>query len=63
MDFEWAGKEGVVTYPLFMNRATETWPEGANDGQLIRKEHDLVWKNKLVNEVQKSSSPAASTAQ
>ncbi|GAQ92861.1 Protein kinase-like domain containing protein [Klebsormidium nitens] len=47
VDFEWAGKEGHVSYPLFMNRATEMWPEGATDGQFIRKTHDAEWVRRL----------------
>jgi hypothetical protein len=47
VDFEWAGKAGAVTYPLFMNRETEKWPEGATDGQPITKRHDSDWVEKL----------------
>ena len=41
LDYEWAGLEGEVRYPGFMNHVHITWPDGASDGELIRKEHDI----------------------
>jgi hypothetical protein len=41
VDFDWAGKEGEQVYPTFMNHVDIEWPEGAEDGKPLRKEHDL----------------------
>jgi serine/threonine protein kinase len=40
-DFDWAGSEGEVRYPLCLNRNGVRRPEGAVDGALITKVHDL----------------------
>jgi hypothetical protein len=40
IDFDWAGEAGVAKYPANMNPDIR-WPEGAVDGQLIQKAHDL----------------------
>lgn len=40
IDFDWAGKAGVVKYPLLMSSGI-TWPSGATGGALITKQHDL----------------------
>lgn len=47
IDFEWSGKDGSTKYPLFMNTVNVAWPQGATDGQLILKSHDIRWKNEL----------------
>jgi serine/threonine protein kinase len=41
VDFDWGGSEGEVRYPLALNRKDIKRPEGAVDGELITKEHDL----------------------
>jgi hypothetical protein len=48
IDFDWSGKEGVQRYPTFMNHADINWAEGAEDGQPLRKQHDLHFLNLLV---------------
>ena len=45
VDFDWAGKEGEVHYPMNVNRSDIKRPDGARDGQLIKKEHDLEMLN------------------
>ncbi|RDX41429.1 hypothetical protein OH76DRAFT_1449674 [Lentinus brumalis] len=39
VDFDWAGVEGVVRYPLYLSKAIP-WPAGVADHALIRAEHD-----------------------
>jgi serine/threonine protein kinase len=41
VDFDWAGKEGEVHYPINVNRIGITRPDEARDGLPIKKEHDL----------------------
>jgi thiamine kinase-like enzyme len=41
IDFDWAGEEGVVCYPAFMNHKDVEWHENAEVGKIIKKEHDL----------------------
>jgi hypothetical protein len=41
VDFDWAGMAGVVKYPANVSRIGIRRPEGAVDGQLIEKAHDL----------------------
>ena len=42
VDFEWAGKDGEVRYPMNVNRGPNLWrPDDAVDGALILPEHDL----------------------
>ena len=48
VDFDWAGKIGEVKYPTYMSEAI-IWPDGASDGSLITKDHDLHWIRKLRN--------------
>jgi serine/threonine protein kinase len=45
LDFDWAGKEGVVLYPPFMNLDI-SWPPNAKTGHFVRREHDLFWVEK-----------------
>ena len=49
-DFEWAGKVGKATYPIFMNRDDILWPRGASDNQPITREHDVYWMNALLSQ-------------
>ena len=49
VDFDWSGKTGVATYPLFMNHVDLTWPEGATDGELLHPDHDKYWMEKIFN--------------
>ena len=48
VDFEWAGIADQAKYPFFMNHTDLKWPDGASDGLLITKEHDLSWLQSLV---------------
>lgn len=41
VDFDWAGKVGVQTYPLGLNAGVE-WPEGVQGGEVMKKEHDIA---------------------
>lgn len=41
VDFDWAGKEGEVRYPINDNRNDIKRPDGARDGLPIQKDHDL----------------------
>ncbi|KAL4065048.1 hypothetical protein J3A83DRAFT_4263978 [Scleroderma citrinum] len=46
VDFEWAGKNGEVRYPMNVNKGPTLWrPDGAVDGALIRPEHDIDMLN------------------
>ena len=41
VDFDWAGRLGVVRYPMNVNRV-EIWrPDGVVDEDLIQAQHDL----------------------
>ena len=48
IDFEWAGLVGTATYPYFMNHAEIRWPDGAGDGKLVTRSHDVWWLNDLI---------------
>jgi serine/threonine protein kinase len=39
VDFDWGGLEGLVRYPRHVNKAVGR-PDDAEDGELIRTEHD-----------------------
>jgi Crinkler effector protein N-terminal domain len=41
IDFDWAGKDGEVTYPHTINLLDIWWPHGVRGGRLIAKSHDL----------------------
>ena len=41
VDFDWAGKEGEVHYPINVNRIDIKRPDGARGGLPIQKDHDL----------------------
>ncbi|RHZ77748.1 hypothetical protein Glove_173g76 [Diversispora epigaea] len=45
IDFEWSGKVGIARYSNFMNHIGIQWPNGAEDGKLVTKDHDLVMLN------------------
>jgi hypothetical protein len=42
IDFDWAGAEGVATYPPFMH-ALLPWPPGAAPGQALQQAHDVAF--------------------
>ncbi|KAK1934320.1 WD repeat-containing protein 5B [Phytophthora citrophthora] len=42
IDFDWSGRDGVDTYPPFMN-AEIAWPQGAVCGKPLRVDHDAYW--------------------
>jgi hypothetical protein len=48
VDFDWAGKIGVVRYPALVNRKDILRPEGAEDGKLILANHDMYMIEKLL---------------
>lgn len=41
IDFNWAGREGEVTYPVSISHSID-WPEGVRGLEAICKQHDLV---------------------
>ena len=47
IDFEWAGIENDVRYPMFMNHGDIVWPAGAADGMPIKCQHDKFWLEQL----------------
>ncbi|QRV96255.1 Tyrosine kinase [Ceratobasidium sp. AG-Ba] len=48
VDFDWCGQDGLDHYPATMNDdQTIDWPDGAERGGLMKKEHDLDMFNKL----------------
>lgn len=42
IDFDWSGRDGVDTYPPFMN-AEIAWPPGAVCGEPLQVAHDAYW--------------------
>jgi hypothetical protein len=46
-DFDWAGKENEVNYPLYLNHSEISWPHGASDGLKITSQHDKYWIEEL----------------
>ena len=42
IDFDWAGEYPDAKYPMHINRETITRPDGATDGEIITKEHDMT---------------------
>jgi serine/threonine protein kinase len=48
IDFDWSGKEGMVSYPYDLNDLIK-WPEGVQNLGTIQKEHDLVMLDRLRN--------------
>jgi hypothetical protein len=47
IDFDWAGEEGLGTYPLDMNTKDISWADGVGPGAPLMKEHDDVMFNSL----------------
>ncbi|RIB05470.1 hypothetical protein C2G38_2219556 [Gigaspora rosea] len=48
IDFEWSGKVGSAHYSHFMNHVDIKWPDGAEDGKLVTKTHDLTMLNQML---------------
>ncbi|CAJ0757325.1 16329_t:CDS:2, partial [Entrophospora sp. SA101] len=46
IDFDWSGVSDKDRYPFFMNYDI-TWPTGAGDGEILRKNHDEEWYKRL----------------
>lgn len=42
VDFDWCGVDGEATYPFGMNQVDIQWPDGAEKGAPMRKEHDMA---------------------
>lgn len=49
VDFDWGGREGEVRYSMRINRHTVKRPEGAVDGELITKEHDVYMADVMLS--------------
>ena len=49
IDFDWAGRQGEVVYPMGVNTVTVRRPEGALDGKPILVEHDLAMVTSFPN--------------
>ena len=45
-DLEWALQEETAIFPPWMNHADLEWPEGAETGTPILKEHDVAFFDK-----------------
>ncbi|TFK33280.1 hypothetical protein BDQ12DRAFT_615533 [Crucibulum laeve] len=50
IDFDWAGKEGEVRYPVALSKSI-TWPRGVEGLELIEKQHDLDMIDDIVRAV------------
>lgn len=50
IDYDWAGPDGDATYPIGINRSSVTRPDGAEDGKLITKAHDIEMISYLFKE-------------
>ncbi|KAF0392168.1 Protein kinase-like domain containing protein [Gigaspora margarita] len=48
IDFEWSGEVGSACYSHFMNHVNIKWPDGAEDGKLVTKAHDLAMLNQTL---------------
>ncbi|CAG8532687.1 15671_t:CDS:2 [Racocetra fulgida] len=48
IDFEWSGKVGSAHYSHFMNHVGIKWPDGAEDGKLVTKTHNLTMLNQML---------------
>jgi hypothetical protein len=46
IDFDWAGKEQQVRYPLFLSEEIK-WADGVTPGGIIEKKHDIVMLRRL----------------
>jgi hypothetical protein len=40
VDFDWCGRDGVDTYPIFINEQACKWHGGVTGGGIMQKEHD-----------------------
>jgi len=40
VDFDWCGRDGVDTYPLFVNKLACNWHADVRGGAIMRKAHD-----------------------
>lgn len=49
LDFDWAGFEGEVRYPAYVNIVGVSRPKGAIDGELITKQHDLDMLDRIIH--------------
>jgi hypothetical protein len=49
LDFDWAGKENEVCYPIRVNHEGIKRPEGAQDNKPIKKDHDTFMLNEMFN--------------
>ena len=54
IDFDWAGKHGVATYPIALNQS-ETWANGVDVGCPIMKEHDAFMVQQLCHAMHSKS--------
>ncbi|KAG8984784.1 hypothetical protein FRB94_005606 [Tulasnella sp. JGI-2019a] len=50
LDFDWGGKVGEARYPMLVNNVSVTRPEGATEGKLITKAHDLFMMEEIFRE-------------
>ena len=60
IDFDWSGKIGETTYPLFMNlnHVDIKWHQDASDGKPLRAAHDTYWLEKLKMDKGDTDSPS-----
>lgn len=47
VDLDWAGTDGEIRYPANVNTIGINRPDGARDGELISKAHDLYMLNRI----------------
>ena len=52
VDFDWAGDEGSVTYPVYINMELQ-WPTGVEAGCQITHQHDTHLLNQLIQSLSK----------
>jgi hypothetical protein len=50
LDFDWSGIENVTKYPGFMNHSDIDWADGASDGLVLHRNHDLYMLSKLIQQ-------------
>jgi len=48
VDFDWSGIVDEVRYPMNVNRESLWRPDGADDGQLIKTEHDIAMLEDMI---------------
>jgi serine/threonine protein kinase len=49
LDFDWAGRIGVVRYPINVNHDGISRPVTASDGELVTVEHDLAMVDFMIS--------------